>query len=202
MLQPWDLWRETVPAGFCFAVKASRFITHMRRLDVEPGSLERLYAGARQLGEALGPILYQLPPAFHRDERNEARLAQFLEMLPRDLEHVFEFRHDSWFAEPVFALLDRHHAAFCAFHMPGLETPLRLAGGLLYMRFHGSGERYGGNYGESALRDWARRLRDAARGARAGYIYFNNDIGGHAPRNAARLRELLQKESPPPGGGL
>lgn len=187
----WALWRNEAPPGFLFAVKASRYITHTRRLAVEPGSLQLLYDGARRLGDHLGPILYQLPPTFRRDASNVRRFEAFLELLPRELTHVFEFRHESWFAGPTFEVLDAHGAGFCAFHMPGLESPLRATGGLLYMRFHGSGERYGGNYPDDELGRWAERLRVAARETRQAFVYFNNDIGGHAPRNALRLRELL-----------
>lgn len=187
----WDLWRGEAPPGFLFAVKASRYITHIKRLAVERDSLDLLFGGARRLGEHLGPILYQLPPTFRRDPENARRLERFLELLPAGLTHVFEFRDRSWFSGPTFEVLDAHGAGFCAFHMPGLEAPLRVTGGVLYMRFHGAGQQYSGDYGEDALRDWAARLATAARDAPDAFVYFNNDIGGHAPRNALRLRELL-----------
>jgi uncharacterized protein YecE (DUF72 family) len=187
----WDLWRNEAPPGFLFAVKASRYITHIKRLEVQSESLDLLYQGARRLGEHLGPILYQLPPTFRRDTDNARRLEAFLERLPPDLVHVFEFRDRSWFTGATFEALDAHGAASCAFHMPALEAPLRVTGGVLYMRFHGSGALYGGNYEDDALRDWAAKLATAAKDAREAFVYFNNDIGGHAPRNAVRFRELL-----------
>lgn len=187
----WDLWRESTPPGFLFAMKASRYITHIKRLAVEPGSLELLFFGIRRLGEHAGPVLYQLPPTFRRDEHTFAALERFLLMLPEGFTHVFEFRDASWFDGVTYELLDAHGAAFCSFDMPGIEAPLRLTGDTLYMRFHGSGARYGGNYEDDALRAWAERLREAAAPARQAFVYFNNDIGGHAPRNAATLRDLL-----------
>lgn len=187
----WLSWRDAVPEPFVFAVKASRYITHVKRLNVEPASIEKFFAGARLLGEHLGPVLYQLPPTFHRTEENAARLERFVPMLPAGITHVFEFRHDSWFVEETFAQLDRFGAAFCSFDMPGLRCPLRVTGGVLYMRFHGANARYGGDYHEEALRDWAARLAEAAQTASRGYAYFNNDAGGIAPRNARTLRSLL-----------
>lgn len=193
--QMWELWRREAPDGFVFAVKASRYITHIKRLDVEPASIEKFFTGARLLGPRLGPVLYQLPPSFHRTDENVARLDRFLAQLPPGFTHVFEFRDESWFVEPTFAQLDAHGAAFCSFDMPGIECPLRATGGALYMRFHGAGARYGGDYRESDLRRWSERLRAASRDCGAAYVYFNNDIGGHAPRNAATLQSLLSHGS-------
>jgi len=190
----WQLWDEEAPRGFTFAVKASRYITHTRRLTGGAGPNERLLSGARRLGEHLGPILYQLPPRFKCDDETFERLAAFLELLPRDLHHVFEFRDASWFTEPVFALLERAGAHFCAFDMPGLECPLRATAGLLYFRFHGTGRRYGGDYPDAELRRWATRLKEESAGAEEAFVYFNNDIGGFAPRNAATLAEMLGAE--------
>lgn len=192
--QAWEGWRRTVSEGFLFAVKASRYITHIKRLQVEPASIEKFFAGARLLGEHLGPVLYQLPPTFHRTGENVSRLEQFIPALPPGLTHVFEFRHDSWFVEETFAQLDRLGAGFCSFDLPGLRCPLRVTGGVLYMRFHGAEARYGGDYPEDALRDWASRLSDAAADVNQAYVYFNNDIGGFAPRNARTLRSLLLPE--------
>ncbi|MCC7365822.1 MAG: DUF72 domain-containing protein [Dehalococcoidia bacterium] len=189
----WDLWRAEAPPGFVFAVKGSRFVTHLKRLAVEQDSVDLVMNGARRLGSHLGPVLWQLPPGFHRDERTVARLDRFLAMLPRDVPQVFEFRHDSWFGEDTRAQLDRCGASFCAYHMPGLEAPLHCAGGVVYVRFHGSTSKYGGGYSDTELRHWATRIRNCGESADAhtAYVYFNNDIGGHAPRDAERLRELL-----------
>jgi uncharacterized protein YecE (DUF72 family) len=187
----WRGWREEAPKGFTFSVKASRYITHMKRLTGGADPNERVLKGARMLGAHLGPVLYQLPPSFECDEEMFARLAAFLELLPADLDHVFEFRHASWFNEPVYDLLEKHGAHFCAFDMPALRTPLQVTGGLLYFRFHGSGRKYGGDYSRDELQRWSERFREAAKRGREAYVYFNNDVGGHAPRNATTLRELL-----------
>jgi uncharacterized protein YecE (DUF72 family) len=122
---------------------------------------------------------------------NVGRLVEFVQRLPAGVCHVIEFRHESWFVEETFALLERHGVGFCAFDMPGLECPLRATGPVGYMRFHGSGQRYGGNYTDAMLREWAKKLRALEKGRQDVYVYFNNDIGGYAPRNALRLREML-----------
>ena len=187
----WNLWREGTPRRFCFAVKASRYITHIKRLNVQMQSIERFFEGANRLGDRLGPILYQLPPSFHRTDENAGRLERFLAGLPAGRRHVFEFRHESWFVEATFALLDGHGAGFCSYDMPGIKCPLRATGGTLYMRFHGSGAKYGGDYSDAMLHAWAERLHGASDGCDAAFVYFNNDIGGFAPRNAATLKQLL-----------
>jgi uncharacterized protein YecE (DUF72 family) len=187
----WKLWQDEAPEGFAFAVKASRYITHTKRLTGGASPNERLLSGARRLREHLGPVLYQLPRRFKCNDETVERLAAFVELLPPDLSHVFEFRDASWFTEPVFSLLEHAGAHFCAFDMPGIECPLRVTAGLLYFRFHGTGQRYGGNYPDSALGDWAARLKRASSGTTEAFVYFNNDIGGFAPRNAATLAQLL-----------
>jgi uncharacterized protein YecE (DUF72 family) len=190
--EAWKLWRETAPEGFTFAVKASRFITHLKRLKDPEGPVERAVSGARHLGPHLGPMLYQLPPTFHRKDENTRRLEAFVEELPGGVPHVVEFRHASWFEDETFELLDRWGVGFCAFDMPDLKCPVRASGKVGYMRFHGTGERYGGSYSDGMLRDWAKKLRAMADGRDDVFVYFNNDIGGHAPRNAMRLREMLE----------
>src|SRR3990172_539913 len=120
----WDAWRDTVPPGFLFAVKASRYITHIRRLADAGEPLQRILDGARRLGDRLGPLLYQMPPSFHRTGENVARLEAFLSLLPRDVRHAFEFRHKSWFGEDTVDQLRRHGVAYCCYHRGQTEAPL------------------------------------------------------------------------------
>jgi uncharacterized protein YecE (DUF72 family) len=192
----WDLWRESTPDGFCFAVKASRFLTHIRQLREPEESLERVVKGAGRLRDKLGPLLYQLPPSFQRDQERLDRLAEFLERLPEGYRHVIEFRHKSWLMEEVFELLAAHGVGFCVFDMPRMECPLRATAPFAYVRFHGATRRYGGNYSDAELAAWAERLQKLGDGLEAVYVYFNNDIGGHAPRNARTLRDLLRWRAP------
>jgi len=187
----WQLWRRSVPDGFRFAVKVNRFITHIKRLKEPEEPVRRFLDGARLLEDRLGPLLYQLPPNFHRTAENEARLEAFLEVLPPGLEHVFEFRHQSWFQDDVFRLLRRHNVGFCAFDMPDMECPLLATASFAYMRFHGSEALYASNYTPDMLEGWAERLRQLAEGLSDVYIYFNNDAFAYAVYNARTLAELL-----------
>ncbi len=185
-------WAAQAPPGFVYAVKASRYMTHLKKLKDAADPLARFVERARALGTHLGPILYQLPPNWHQ---NLPRLEAFLALLPGDLLHAFEFRHPSWLSDEAFTLLDRYGAGFCVMDLPGLETPVRATGRLAYVRFHGPGRAYEGSYSEEELRAWARRIRGLLRGGRPAYVYFNNDAHGYAVQNALRLQEMLSTGS-------
>jgi uncharacterized protein YecE (DUF72 family) len=181
-------WREGVSPGFVYAVKASRFLTHMRKLREPAAPVQRLFERAVRLEEALGPVLYQLPP---RWPVNLDRLHTFLEALPVERSHVIEFRDPSWYVAPVYKALNRHGVALCLHDMPGAAPPERcLVGPFVYTRFHGPAG-YGGRYADETLADWAEWYRAQIRRGIQVYAYFNNDIGGHAPRDAKRFRRLL-----------
>lgn len=182
-------WHDATPADFTFAVKASRFITHIKRLKDSEEPLSNFMSRAALLRNKLGPVLYQLPPGLHRDDE---RLAEFLEKLPAGRQAI-EFRHDSWFADEIYEMLRRHNVAFCIFDMPKLKSPLLATADFAYVRFHGTGERYSGSYPDETLAAWAENISKLARNLDMVYIYFNNDVSGHALRNAITLRELLGK---------
>ncbi len=188
-------WRDLAPPGFIFAVKASRFITHIKRLRDAADSIDLLLSRAKPLGPTFGPILFQLPP---RWKLNLDRLAEFLSILPRGHRYSLEFRDESWCVPQVYDLLARYNVAYCIHDWREMPWPKQLTADFTYIRFHGSGTRYGGDYPDSQLRDWADRLRDMQRQLRAAYVYFNNDIGGHAIRNARKLKQLLGVEQCPP----
>lgn len=183
-----DRWREQAPAGFVYAVKANRYLTHVRRLRDCAAPLARFLDRARRLGDKLGPILYQLPP---RWRPNLERLQGFLALLPQDLTHVMEFRDPRWFNPEVYALLREHNVGFCIYHMPDQESPLVVTGDVVYIRFHGAGALYAGSYPDETLRAWAERIRRWAEAGYQVYAYFNNDAFGHAVRNALTLNALL-----------
>ncbi len=187
----WDLWRRNAPPGFLFAVKAHRFITHVKRLKEVEDSLARFLEGARRLGEHLGPVLYQLPPSFRRTPETEGRLERFLALLTPGLRHVVEFRHRSWLCQEVYDLLARYGVAFCCFDAPGLKTPLVATAPFAYMRFHGSEALYASNYTDDILAVWARRLLELGRPLEDVFVYFNNDAYGYAVANARTLAEML-----------
>lgn len=188
--ETWRKWARSAPKGFLFAVKASRFITHVKRLKDCEQPLDNVLSRARLLDRSLGPVLYQLPPNFRYEPENVERLAEFLSLLPQDMRHVFEFRHDSWFNADLYSLLRIHNVGFCAFHMAGWETPLEATTDFAYLRFHGS-ESDGGAYSEGDLAIWAGRLRDLPEDVREVFVYFNNDAEGHAIANAKTLIEFI-----------
>ncbi|HEU4889989.1 MAG TPA: DUF72 domain-containing protein [Vicinamibacterales bacterium] len=181
-------WAARAPGGFLFAVKASRFLTHMKKLKDPEDPLDRFFNRAISLDGHLGPVLYQLPPGWKVDL---PRLEHFLLALPREVRHVIEFRDPSWYSQDVFALLERHGVSLCLHDMPGSATGRQRVGPCIYVRFHGASGRYNGSYPDDRLADWAAWLEDAALDGVDVYAYFNNDVGGHAPRNALVLRQYL-----------
>jgi uncharacterized protein YecE (DUF72 family) len=187
-------WREQVPKDFVFAVKASRFITHMKRLLDPEEPVRRLFSHAHALGPNLGPVLYQLPSSF---SVNLPRLDAFLGALPRDVRHVMEFRHVSWYVDEVFACLERHGAALCLHDKAGSEITGPIVGPVVYVRFHGATGDYHGSYPDSVLSDWALRLAAHWREERHVYAYFNNDPQAIATRNAATLRAQITRALDP-----
>jgi uncharacterized protein YecE (DUF72 family) len=146
---------------------------------------------ARRLKSRLGPVLFQLPPYFKHSDEHAKRLEEFLMLLPQDLQCAFEFRDKSWFGEETMAQLRRHRVAFCSYDMPGVDCPLVATADFAYMRFHGAGARYRGNYTDMMIEDWAGRLRGLAKGLDDVYVYFNNDAFGHAVNNAMTLGRML-----------
>jgi uncharacterized protein YecE (DUF72 family) len=194
-------WRERVPRDFIFALKFSRYATHLKRLIQPRPALRRFLGRAQLLGGSLGPILVQLPPRWRADPE---RLDAFLRAAPREYRWAVEFRDPSWLSETVFAVLARHQAALCV-HDILPRHPWELTASWLYVRFHGSGVgRYAGSYGRPALLDYARRIRAyLARGVDV-YTYFNNDIHGHAVKDAAELRRYVMRRhaSPSRDNGL
>ncbi|MEY2442788.1 MAG: hypothetical protein QOJ46_2214 [bacterium] len=187
-----ERWVARTPAGFCFAVKASRYLTHMKRLTDLGQGVARLYEPLEPLTAAgkFGPMLWQLPPNF---QRNDERLAAALDGLPPG-RHTFEFRHASWFCEEVYELLRWHGVALTIADRPGLDfQTYELTADFTYVRFHHGRRGRRGNYSGSELRDWAARV--AAWGAAGDvYAYFNNDWEAFAPRNAVALRRMIAAE--------
>jgi uncharacterized protein YecE (DUF72 family) len=181
-------WHDTAPAHFLYAVKASRYITHVKKLNDPSESLDRFFGLADLLKRRLGPILYQLPPNLHKDLD---KLNDFILALPRRSRAVFEFRHTSWYDDETFDLLNRRRVAFCVHDMAQKASPRVVTGEKVYVRFHGTTGRYGGNYTDAMLAEWADWLIVQAKSVKAIYVYFNNDLEGHAVCNAGTLQELL-----------
>ena len=184
-----ERWRDETPQGFAVAVKASRYITHIRRLREAGESVELFWSRARLLRHKLGPVLFQLPPRFPADV---GLLSEFLRVLPRGLRAAFEFRDRSWQTDEAYEALDRAGAAWVIPDRPGSREPVVVTGGWSYLRFHqgGHGPR-GSDYAREKLRRWAHRIAELP--AKETWVYFNNDEGGAAVRDAATLTELLDR---------
>jgi uncharacterized protein YecE (DUF72 family) len=183
-------WVEQTPDDFLFALKASRFLTHMKRLTDMDRGVERFYERIEPLvgTPKLGPIVWQLPDRFARDD---ARLAGALEALPPG-RHCFEFRHPSWFSPDVYALLREHGVALVIGDHPARPfVAHELTTDWTLVRLHHGHRGRGGNYSESELLEWAERVRRWRRRAEV-LVYFNNDWEAYAVRNARRLRRLLE----------
>jgi uncharacterized protein YecE (DUF72 family) len=181
-----ERWREQAPVDFKYAIKGSRVVTHVRRLREPAEGLARLAERLEGLGDRCGPVLWQLPPDFARDDE---RLAGFLEALPARWRHTLEFRHQSWYDPAVYRQLERFGVALCIPDSPKLPQALRLTADWTYVRFHGAGP--DGDYSPELLDLWAERVRGYLAGGVDVWAYFNNDWHGYALRNARDLRARL-----------
>ena len=195
-------WREQAPPRFIYAVKASRFLTHMKKLKDPEGPLDLFFENARHLGTHLGPVLFQLPPHW---PINLERLEHFLRAL-RDVRtglarvpgvarnptrwDVVEFREPSWYDQRVYELLDAYKVALCLHDMQGSAIKDTVVGPFVYVRFHGW-TKYSGRYADNHLDTWADWLTARIEEGLDVFAYFNNDVGGHAPRDAVRLRDRI-----------
>ena len=199
-------WRDATPEHFVVAVKASRYLTHLKRLRQPGPPLDRLFRRCFALGSRLGPLLYQLPDSMKYDP---VRLARFLRALQsqgrknldrnqrsrnprvRRLRHVIEFRDSSWYRHDVFTSLRRARVALCLHDMPGSAISDVPANAFLYVRFHGTTGKYRGTYSDATLREWACKIREATSQGRDSFAYFNNDVGGTAVENARTLMHYV-----------
>jgi uncharacterized protein YecE (DUF72 family) len=184
-----EIWRSSTPPQFLFAVKGSRFLTHMKKLKDPAVGIEKFFSRIDLFKSKLGPILFQLPPNF---AKNAQRLEDFLSALPRGHRYAFEFRDPSWSDSEIFRILRRHKAAYCPFDLAGYQSPIEITTNFTYIRLHGPGNKYQGSYTDDALNKWASRIKEWRTALRAVYVYFDNDQAGYAAHNAMRLRELVK----------
>ena len=188
-IEAFESWRDATPPNFIFAVKASRFITHNKKLKDPGNALENLLPRAEHLGGKLGPVLFQLPPKW---KVNLERLKALLEILPREHRYTFEFREPSWMTAEVHSLLRRYNAAFCIYELAGYRSPCKVTADFAYVRLHGpTAGKYQGSYSKAQLREWARRLDQWSTSLKAVYIYFDNDEAGFAAQNALELKQMV-----------
>jgi len=185
-------WRESVPDDFVFAVKASRYITHMKKLRDPRRTLKQFMNRMESLYGKLGPILFQLPPRWHF---NADRLALFLKVLPRGYRYAIEFRDPSWFNSRIYKLLAEHAVAFCIFDLNKMLSPVEVTADFVYMRLHGPNGPYRGQYDDRVLATWADKIRHWRREGREIFCYFDNDEAAYAVQDAMRLQKMLGRKT-------
>ncbi len=184
-----DTWRKAVPANFIFAVKGSRFLTHMIKLKDAERGIANFMSRAQRLGRRLGPILWQLPPKWNV---NAERLEDFLSKLPRGIRYAFELRNPTWMTDRVYEILRKYNAAFCIYELAGYQSPMELTAKWTYIRLHGPTQfKYQGSYSDAQLERWAQRIEDWSARLTAVYVYFDNDDSAYAVNNALTLKRLV-----------
>ncbi|WP_234567797.1 DUF72 domain-containing protein [Rhodohalobacter sp. 614A] len=182
-------WKNTVPDHFKFSAKASRYITHMKKLKEPQESLDNMLNVFEAFGEKLGPVLFQLPPNWNF---NEERLRNFTELLPDDVKTVFEFRDESWINDATFNILREKNAAFCIYDLAGYQSPMEVTADFVYVRLHGPSDfKYQGKYNYDQLAWWTDRLHEWRYEDKDVYLYFDNDEQGFAPQNALELKDMV-----------
>jgi uncharacterized protein YecE (DUF72 family) len=183
-------WRDAVPEGFLFAWKASRFITHMKRLKDIEDSITLVFDRMAGLGDTFGPVLFQLPPTFKAAPEMRERVARCLALVPPQHRYAFEFRHPSWYEGAILDLLRDHNAALCISDHADAPAPWEATADFVYVRAHGTNGRYAGSYSAETLREWGQRIASWREEGRDVYVYFDNDIKSAAPGDAKRLLRL------------
>jgi uncharacterized protein YecE (DUF72 family) len=192
-IEAFEAWRDATPDRFVFAVKASRYITHQKKLKDPENALENILPRAEHLGKKLGPFLFQLPP---RWQVNTGRLLHLLAILPHRHRYVFELRDPSWLTPEVYGILKKFNAAFCIYELAGYHTPFDITADFTYVRLHGPGVgKYQGSYTDRKLSEWARWIELQAKKLKAVYVYFDNDQAGYAAHNALALRRMVFGEA-------
>lgn len=184
-------WDAQVVKKFLFSVKASQYITHLKRLKDCGESLAYFYKRILFLKDKLGPILFQLPPSFKKDMQ---RIEQFIDHLDKKLPSVFEFRHPSWFCDEVYDLLKKHKIALCLSDLGGHLSPLEITSHFTYIRLHGPHDSYTGSYSAKNLNEWKKRILQFSQNKISTYCYFDNDAKGNAIKDANVLKRRLAAE--------
>lgn len=183
-------WSRTAGENFIFAAKASRYITHMKKLKDPRQPVKKFMDKIEALGDSLGPVLFQLPPNW---KKNTGRLKSFLEVLPKGFRFTFEFRDPDWFGRDVYELLAAQGAAFCIYDFNRRKSPKAVTADFIYIRLHGPGGAYKGKYDVQTLSGWAGAVSQWQKQGKDVFCYFDNDQEGFAVENAARLKRMLRE---------
>ncbi|MFO8024469.1 DUF72 domain-containing protein [Thiohalophilus sp.] len=182
-------WRNTVTEDFLFTVKASRYITHMKKIKDSSDSVTRFLKHISVLQPRLGPVLFQLPPNW---KFNEKRLSEFLASLSREFRYTFEFRDRSWLNPRAYEILAKYDTAFCIYDFNGFLSPREVTTDFVYIRLHGPGDAYEGEYDKQSLAGWAGAISSWSSQGKDVFCFFDNDQSGYAPLNARSLKSMIQ----------
>lgn len=182
-------WKYSVARDFIFSIKASRYITHMKKLKDPKKSTRRFFARIDNLGKKAGPVLFQLPPKWRC---NPVRLEAFIKVLPKKHRYAFEFRDEDWFNEEVFGILSKHGIAFCIYELAQTKSPQKITADFVYMRLHGPESAYKGKYSKAKLRSIAGFLKECEKAGKDVYCYFDNDESAYAAHNADELKKMIR----------
>jgi len=185
-------WRDTTQADFIFSIKASRYITHMKKLKDGSKTFPPLAEIVDVMGKKCGPILFQLPPNWGF---NPERLEAFIKALRKDYRYVFEFRHPGWFTRQTYEILQRFDAAFCIYELAGRLSPKKISTDFVYVRLHGPEDAYEGQYDTRTLAGWAGAFSTWARQGKKIFCYFDNDQRGYAAQDALKLQQMIRGRS-------
>lgn len=189
-------WRDKAPPGFIFAVKGSRFITHILQIKGASQGLKKYFSRLKPLAERTGPVLWQLPPFMKKDVQ---RLEKFLKILPKHYCHALEFRHPSWYEDnEVFDLLRQYNAAHVNLSSLRMPENFTVTADFIYIRFHGLKDGAHHDYTRAELEPWAKFIRQQSRAGKNAYAYFNNDLNVRAPDNAKALMKMVGQAAVPP----
>ncbi|MFW6140432.1 MAG: DUF72 domain-containing protein [Acidobacteriota bacterium] len=184
-------WSCEAGKDFIFSAKASRYITHMKKLKDPQEPVKNFMNKIKALGNSLGPILFQLPP---RWKKNRGRLQSFLQALPSGHQYTFEFRDPDWFRDDIYELLERQKAAFCIYDFNRRQSPKIVTSGFVYIRLHGPDGAYQGKYDDQKLSGWAGAISQWKQQGKDVFCYFDNDQVGYAAENAERLQEMIGED--------
>jgi len=183
-------WKSQSPKKFTYAVKANRYFTHLKKLNVEKTEILDFLNACEKLDNKLGPILFQLPPKW---KLNTERLKRFLKMLPKAHRYTFEFRNHSWYHDDVFALLKKYNCAFCIYELEGHQSPVLSTADFVYIRLHGPNGKYQGSYSKKALTKWSKAIKAWNKEKKDVYLYFDNDQAAYAAFNAMEIKKINPK---------
>lgn len=184
-------WRDNVPSDFIFCVKASRYITHLKKLKDVEEALNLFLKRVEILKNKLGPVLFQLPPRWHF---NRERFFDFLEILPHNHRYAFEFRDRSWHNPEALEAMKVMGASFCIYEIDGYISPKEITADFLYVRLHGPGAAYQGDYDTQTLRGWADAFSTWLDQGKEIFCFFDNDESGFAVLNAKELNKMMNKK--------